>query len=121
MRNPKWHRDEIILVLDLYSRLEPGKINSSNPDIEELSVLLNRLPIHDVRPDEAKFRNSNGVSLKLSNFLAIDPSYHGKGMKSFSKLDEKVFKEFESDSERLHKSARRIRDVSEDLNLSNQL
>lgn len=121
MRNPKWHRDEIILALDLNSRLEPGKINSSNPDIEELSVILNRLPIHELRPDEAKFRNPNGVSLKLSNFLAIDPTYSGKGMQSFSKLDEKVFKEFESDTERLHKLARRIRGVSEDLNLSNQL
>lgn len=121
MRNPKWHRDEIILALDLYSRLEPGKINSSNPDIEELSVVLNRLPIHEVRPDEAKFRNPNGVSLKLSNFLAIDPSYHGKGMQSYSQLDEKVFKEFESDTERLHKLAKRIREVSSDLNLANQL
>lgn len=121
MRNPKWHRDEIILALDLYSRLEPGQISSKNPDIEELSVLLNQLPIHDVRPDEAKFRNPNGVSLKLSNFLAIDDDYHGKGMQSFSKLDEKVFKEFESDTERLHNIAKRIRAVSKDIDLSNQL
>ena len=121
MRNPKWHRDEIILALDLYSRLDPGNIHSSNPDIQELSFLLNRLPIHDVRPDEAKFRNPNGVSLKLSNFLAIDDEYHGKGMQSFSKLDQKVFKEFESDTERLHKLAKRIREVSSDLDLANQL
>lgn len=121
MRNPKWHRDEIILALDLYSRIEPGKIHSSNPDIEELSVLLNRLPIHDIRPDEAKFRNSNGVALKLSNFLAIDPSYHGAGMQSFSKLDKEVFDEFESDIDRLHRIADRIREVSKDLDLANQL
>ena len=92
MRNPKWHRDEIILALDLYSRLEPGQISSTNSDIQELSILLNQLPIHDVRPDEAKFRNPNGVSLKLGNFLAIDPTYSGKGMQSHSKLDKKVFK-----------------------------
>lgn len=121
MRNPKWHRDEIILALDLYSRLDHGKINSSNPDIEELSVILNRLPIHEIRPDEAKFRNPNGVSLKLGNFLAIDPSYRGKGMQSYSQLDEKVFKEFENDTDRLHKLANRIRAVSKDLELSNQL
>lgn len=121
MRNPKWHRDEIILALDLYSRLEPGQISSTNSEIQELSQLLNQLPIHDVRPDEAKFRNANGVSLKLSNFLAIDPSYHGVGMQSFSKLDEKVFKEFESDTTRLHKIASRLREVSKDLELANQL
>ena len=121
MRNPKWHRDEIILALDLYSRLEPGKINSSNPEIQELSILLNRLPIHDVRPDEAKFRNPNGVSLKLSNFLAIDPSYGGTGMQSYSKLDKKVFDEFESDTERLNKIANRIRSISKDIDLANEL
>ncbi len=77
-RNPKWHRDEIILALDLYSRLQPGQISATNPDIQELSTILNQLPIHDARPDEAKFRNSNGVSLKLSNFLTIDPDYHDK-------------------------------------------
>ena len=121
MRNPKWHRDEIILALDLYSRLKPGQITATNPAIKELSVILNRLPIHDVRPDEAKFRNPNGVSLKLSNFLAIDDSYHGKGMQSFSKLDEKVFKEFQFNEERLHQLANRIKTVAEDLSLSNEL
>lgn len=121
MRNPKWHRDEIILALDLYSRLEPGQISSKNPDIEELSILLNQLPIHDVRPDEAKFRNPNGVSLKLANFLALDPSYEGKGMQSFSQLDRKVFEEFESDTDHLHNLANRIRAVSKDVDLSNQL
>jgi 5-methylcytosine-specific restriction enzyme A len=121
VRNPKWHRDEIILALDLYSRLEPGQISSVNPEVQELSVVLNRLPIHDVRPDEAKFRNPNGVALKLSNFLAIDPTYKGKGMKSFSKLDKKVFDEFESESKKLHEVAARIREISNDLPLANQL
>ncbi len=121
MRNPAWHRDEIILALDLYSRLEPGQISSTNPDVRELSQILNRLPIHDVRPDEAKFRNPNGVSLKLSNFLAIDDSYHGKGMQSYSKLDEKVFKEFQFNEARLHQLANRIKNVATDINLANEL
>jgi len=121
MRNPKWHRDEIILALDLYSRMESGKMNKSHPEIIELSVILNRLPIHDVRPDEAKFRNPSGVNMKLNNFKAFDPSYSGKGLTSGSKLDEKIFKEFESDTERLHKLATRIRSVSEDLELANKL
>lgn len=121
MRNPKWHRDEIILALDLYSRMESGKMNKSHPDIIELSEILNRLPIHDVRPDKAKFRNPSGVNMKLNNFKAFDPSYSGKGLTRGSKLDEKVFNEFESDTERLHKLAKRIRAVSEDLDLSTQL
>lgn len=121
MRNPKWHRDEIILALDLYSRMEPGKMNKSHPDIIELSELLNRLPIHDVRPDEAKFRNPSGVNMKLNNFKAFDPSYSGKGLRGGSKLDEKVFNEFQFDTDRLHKIAERIRSISQDIELANEL
>lgn len=121
MRNPPWHRDEIILALDLYSRLEPGQIHSKNPEIQELSRLLNRLPIFNVRPDEAKFRNSNGVGLKLSNFLALDTSYHGTGMQSYSLLDKKVFAEFEFNTVKLHQLADHIRKIADDPILPNQL
>jgi 5-methylcytosine-specific restriction protein A len=66
MRNPPWHRDEIILALDLYSRLELGQIHARNPDIQELSRLLNRLPIFDVRPDETKFlQNQNQKNIPI--------------------------------------------------------
>jgi len=121
LRNPPWHRDEIILALDLYSRLEPGQIHAKNPEIQELSRLLNRLPIFDVRPDEVKFRNANGVGLKLSNFLALDPTYHGKGMQSYSQLDKKVFAEFEFDTEKLHRLANHIRKIAADPVLPNKL
>ena len=46
----------------------------------ELSEVLNRLPIHSVRPDQHRFRNANGVYMKLCNFLRFDPSYTGKGL-----------------------------------------
>lgn len=121
MRNPPWHRDEIILALDLYSRLESGQIHARNPEIIELSRILNRLPIFDVRPDEANFRSPNGVGLKLSNFLAIDPDYKGKGMASFSKLDKVVFNEFKFNEEKLHKVAKHIRQIAQDTLLPNQL
>lgn len=121
MKNPPWHRDEIILALDLYSRLEPGQIHARNPDIIELSRLLNRLPIFEIRPDEVKFRNPNGVALKLSNFLSIDPSYHGSGMKSYSRLDKMVFEEFQFRTELLRKVANHIKQIVKDPVLPNQL
>lgn len=78
MRNPKWHRDEIILALDLYFSADRGSIDDKNKKIVELSQVLNKLPLFPERPDEEKFRNPNGVTLKLSNFLAFDPTYKGK-------------------------------------------
>jgi predicted HNH restriction endonuclease len=81
MRNPNWHRDEIILALDLYFSRERGSIDDKNSKIIELSKTLNDLPLFPDRPDEEKFRNPYGVTLKLSNFLAFDPDY--KGMAAF--------------------------------------
>lgn len=116
-RSPKWHRDELILTLDLYFKKDLGSITASNPKIIELSALLNRLPIHKNRLDHVKFRNANGVTLKMSNFLAIDPSYQGKGMTSYSKLDEQVFFEFYEHREELVRIADKLRHIDSDKNL----
>lgn len=121
MRNSKWNRDEIILVLDTYFRIKPGQINSKNTEIIELSKLLNKLPIYETIPDSVKFRNPNGVSLKLSNFLAIDPNYAGKGMSAFSKLDKEIFDEFSSIKQELNKIATLIKSTIEDKTLNYKL
>lgn len=121
MRNPKWHRDEIILALDLYLNPYRGSIDSQNPNIIELSELLNKLPIFENKPENDKFRNPNGVSLKMSNFLAIDPNYPGKGMTAYSKLDKEVFDEFYQDRPRLIKVARAIKGITENELLNEQL
>lgn len=110
-RNPKWHRDEIILALDLYFKLEPGQINHSNPAVIELSEVLNRLPIFKVRPDEVRFRNANGAAMKLGNLLAIDPGYHGKGLKGGGKLEKIIFDEFQNKRTELSRIANTIRET----------
>ncbi|WP_164112364.1 MULTISPECIES: HNH endonuclease [Sphingobacterium] len=108
-RNPKWQRDELILALDLYFQLEPGQIHARNPLIIDLSDTLNKLPIHGDKEEYEKFRNPNGVGLKLSNFLALDDSYTGKGMSSTSKLDKEVFNEFKDQKDLLKKLANAIK------------
>ena len=123
MRNPKWHRDEIILALDLYFKIEPGQIHSRNSAVIGLSELLNKLPIHEVRPGTTTFRNVNGVSLKLSNFLAIDPSNDQKGMQAYSRLDKEVFEEFFDNRTKLSQIVNQIKSTvhksSLNLRLSN--
>jgi len=108
-RNPKWQRDELILALDLYFQLEPGQIHARNPLVVELSTTLNKLPIHGDKEEYENFRNPNGVGLKLSNLLALDESYAGKGMDRFSKLDKEVFAEFKDKRELLGKLANAIK------------
>lgn len=110
MRNPKWQREELILALDLYFNLEPGQIHAKNPQIIKLSEVLNQLPINGNKNELEKFRNPNGVGLKLSNFLALDDSYSGKGMSATSKLDKEIFSEFKDNRETLKKLATSIRE-----------
>lgn len=70
-----WARDE---PLDLYFQHRATTISKTHPRVVELSGILNRLPIHADRPDRARFRNPNGVYMKMCNFLALDPTYEGK-------------------------------------------
>lgn len=107
-RNPKWTRDELILALDLYFKENPSHISQSNPKVIELSELLNNLPIHARETADEKFRNPNGVYMKMCNFLRLDPSYTGSGLSSGAKLDEIVWNEFANQQELLRQTAKAI-------------
>lgn len=109
VRNPPWIRDELILALDLYSRLSPRGLSHDHPEVIELSRILNRLPIHTSRPDGERFRNPNGVYMKMCNFLRLDPTYSGTGLQAGSKLDAEVWAEFAGDRRRLASVATAIR------------
>jgi 5-methylcytosine-specific restriction protein A len=104
-RNPTWQRDELILALDLYFRHPPKTISQSHRAVIELSEILNSLPIHPSRPDAKRFRNPNGVYMKLSNFLRFDPEYKGEGVSRGGKLEESIWIEFAADRDLLHQLA----------------
>jgi 5-methylcytosine-specific restriction protein A len=108
-RNPAWHRDELILALDLYFRVSPARINQNHPEVRSLSKTLNALPIHSDRPDAARFRNANGVYMKLCNFLRFDPTYKGTGLRAGGALEGDVWKEFAPDRAKLMETATAIR------------
>ncbi len=108
-RNPNWTRDEVILALDLYLREGRQQLDASHPKVLELSNLLNTLPIHSPELRESKFRNATGVSMKLGNFLAVDPDYEGVGLSRGSRLEKEIWDEFASEPYRLHSLAAAIR------------
>src|SRR5262249_39621851 len=108
-KNPPWTTDELILALDLYFRLNPLSTSKDNPEIVALSEILSRLPIHRDRPDAERFRNPNGVYMKLCNFLRLDLSYDGTGLQAGSHSDEIVWNDYSGDRERLRGLAATIR------------
>ena len=106
-RNPPWTRDELILALDLYFRIGMGK--RSHPDVIELSHVLNQLSRGTMHPDPARFRNPNGVQMKLANFAALDPAYPGVALQRGGHQDAQIWEEFHHDRERLARLAAQLR------------
>jgi len=108
-RNPPWTRDELILSLELYFRVNPLHSSEKHPEIQALSAFLNVLPAQGHAVDPNVYRNPNGVYMKLCNYLRLDPNYKGKGLSRGGKLEEEIWREFAEDRERLVSVARSIR------------
>lgn len=94
MRNPDWVRDEVILAMDLYLRSGRRQLPAEHDDVIRLSELLNRLPIHPRESRDEKFRNPNGISMILGNFLGIDPEHSTPGLSRNNHLQEEVWRDF---------------------------
>ncbi|MFC1876503.1 HNH endonuclease [Thermodesulfobacteriota bacterium] len=110
-RNPKWHRDELILTLDLYFDFGGTLPNQNHPNVVELSHILNNLPIFTERPDPETFRNANGVYMKLCNFLRFDPNYDGVGLTRGGKLEKEVWDVYFDNQEELKAVANSIKSI----------
>lgn len=108
MRSPKWNRDEVIICLNLYLNEGGRTLQKNDPKILEASQILNQLPSFDDKSNYQKFRNVNGVYMKLGNFKTFDSTYTGSGLKGGSKLDKIVFDEFFTQKEKLKQIAENI-------------
>lgn len=110
-----WTRNELILTFNLYCRTPFGKLHSLNPDIIELSKIIDRTP--------------DAVTFKLVNFSSLDPELKKRGIKGMghhSKLDQAIFDEFHNNWEKLFFEAELLYeffqnvsiDKSEEINFS---
>jgi 5-methylcytosine-specific restriction enzyme A len=111
MKNPAWTREEIILALDLYFKLDYGQMHGSNPYVIQLSKELRNLNIHVNIPEPISFRSINSVALKLANFKKLDQNFSGKGMRDGAKQDRETWKEFHRHRDTLKKEADLIRQL----------
>lgn len=111
MRNPTWSKEELILALDLYFRLDYGQMHGRNPLIIQLSKDLRNLNIHQDIPDKAKFRSVNSVALKLANLKKSDQNFSGKGMRDGGKLEKELWNKYHTHRDKLSKEADLIRQL----------
>ena len=112
MRNPKWSRDELIVTLDFYFQYKPSIPNKKSSTIIQLSNFLNELGEKVGRSGDEKFRNQNGVYMKLMNFRYLDPTRPG-GLKQGGKGDKEVWDIYYGNIEKLKKVSDTIKSFSD--------
>ena len=111
MRNPKWTRDELLLTLDFYHKNFPRIPEKNSDSILALSKTLRKIQTILIKNIDSKYRNVNGVHMKLMNFHHINPEYSGKGLYSVSQLDRKIFEEFINKKEELSKISEKLQET----------
>lgn len=93
-RNPQWTWDELVLLLDLYFSHDPRSLSSRHPAVQSLSRLLASLNLAGNVPKNDRFRNPDGISMKIANLMHLDPDYQGEGLASHSKQDAEAWDAF---------------------------
>lgn len=74
MANASFTRDEVILALDVLYFSEVPHPTVQTKVMQELSALLNRLPIHPLESRDERFRNPTGVARQINLFRASKKS-----------------------------------------------
>ena len=111
MRNPKWTRDELLLTLDFYHKNFPNIPEQNSGPISSLSKTLRNIKTTLDKNIDSKYRNENGVYMKLMNFHHINPEYSGKGLKRASQLDREIFEEFINKNDELSEISEKIQEL----------
>ena len=103
----KWNRNELILAFSLYCKIPFGKLHKGNPQIIQLSQVIDRTP--------------SSVALKLVNFSSLDSELKKreiKGMSNCSKLDKAIFNEFQENWEQLFVESELIYEIYNESDIS---
>ena len=106
---PPWTTDELLLALDLYWREPKAQSNKAHPSVIELSEVLRCLPLFPGLVDDLRFRNPQGVYMKLMNIRHIDPDHPGDGLKGGGQLEARLFDRYRDNREDLHRLAALVR------------
>lgn len=110
--DPDWTWDEHVLALDLYLRLRNSKFSKGHRDIATLSALLNAFARRRGWVVTGKFRNIEGVYMKLMNFRRFDPIFlaQGKvGLQRGNKHEETAWNRYAGDPVALAEAVKLIR------------
>ena len=104
-RRGTYDKDELILTLALYKTIDRRGITENNPSVVRLSEFLEAA--HS--GPEGRGRSPGSIKMKMNNFLALDPDYHGKGCENVGGGDAEIWDRFyKRDFEGLAEEAVRV-------------
>lgn len=115
--NADWSWDEHVLALEVYMAHPHSTPGKTSREVLELSELLNELGRRAGVARTAKFRNANGVYMKLTNLRQHDPVFQatGKvGLPRGAKGEKAVWDAYANDPVGLKAAAAAIRLAIED-------
>jgi 5-methylcytosine-specific restriction protein A len=92
-RAPDWEWEEVVLVCDAVERNQWQQLTEGNPQVAELSDLLQKMNLHPLEVRGGKFRNLNGVMRKTADIATAHPSHQG-GKTNGGRTTEEVVAEF---------------------------
>lgn len=93
MRNPAWHWDELVLACALVVENDWHELREADLKVQDLSDLLQVLPLHRIESRAERFRTPGSVSRKTTDLATAHPSYHGKPTRG-GRLDKEVVDAF---------------------------
>jgi putative restriction endonuclease len=82
----KWTREHFLIALNLYGKIQFGKLHKGNPLIKDVAAKMGR--------------TANSLAMKLCNFASLDPVIQAQGKKGLpgaTPQDRRVWNEFYSD------------------------
>jgi 5-methylcytosine-specific restriction protein A len=115
-RNAPWSRDELLLALELYLKNPKTPPEKHTEEIQQFSLMLNKLGHLLGVPIKDKYRNENGVYMKLMNFRRFDPDFKSTGsvgLKAGNKDEKVVWDAYAKRPDELKKACDAIRSFIE--------
>ena len=97
MRNDLWTRDEEIIVFNLYCQIPFQASSKNHPDVIRVAKLIGRSP--------------SAVNMKIGNFGSFDETLRNRGivgLTNASKLDKKIWLEFNGNWDKLTFESERL-------------
>lgn len=120
-QNADWSWDEHVLALDFYMDHRKSIPGKKSEEILGLSAFLVALGERTGVAMTPKFRNANGVYMKMMNFRRIDPEFIAQGKSGLSQgaaLEQQAWDAYGDGPVQLKAHANAIRSAMADLKLS---